>query len=193
MKRKLLSLALALMMIFAFSATAFAAAPTQTGAESVTVYFTEGNVSGSNSGDTWMGGGQDLYGSKVVDIDSFDLTKAYIPDGTTDPMGGAPSVLDAIITAAEALELKTPESGWDAYPYSGDPGAYLSNVNNTTLISNYWVDGSGVNHATGTGFYVATAPDGSTTPTIPSVYVSNVAVSGGMVIYVDLGNYNYTW
>lgn len=190
-RKKILATVLTLIMIVSMFGSLSAAASE---VETVTVYFTQGNTTGNNNGEVWLGGGSNLFdfGSTTVEIDSINLDKAYIPSGTTDPMGGVPSVLDAIITAA-ADRILDIDTGWDAYPWEGDPGAYLSNVNNTTLTSNYWVDENGVHHATGTGFYVAVAPDGVTTPSFPEEYVSNVPVYDGMVIYVDLGSYSYTW
>jgi hypothetical protein len=190
--KKLLATMLTLIMIVSMFGGLSASA---TEVDTVTVYFTQGNTEGTNYGESWIGGGSNLFtfGSTTVEIDLIDLQKTYIPSGTTDPMGGDPSVLDAIITAAANRNLYDVIAGWDAYPWEGDPGAYLSNVNNTTLTSNNWVDEDGINHATGTGFYVTVASDGLTTPSFPTEYVSNVPVYDGMVIYVDLGSYSYTW
>jgi len=188
-RRKLFATLLILMMLVSTFASLSASATGGT----VTVYFTQGNTQGTNNGEVWLGTGSNLFGfgATVVEIDEIDLSKDYIPVGETDLLNGEPSVLDAILTAATVRYLDV-QTGWDAYPWQGDPGAYLSNVNNMTLEA-YYDEIDGVNYAWGTGFYVAVAPDSSSTPGFPTEYVSNVAVYDGMVIYVDLGTYSYSW
>jgi len=107
-------------------------------------------------------------------------------------MNGHPSVLDAII-ASQPTYLY--DLGWDAYPYAGDPGAYVNNVQNTQIESHYTESG-GVHHSWGRGFVVIVEyydENNNFVREFPSEYVSNVPLSDDMVIYVDFSSYDYTW
>lgn len=197
--RRAFTLVLALMMIFSLSVTAFAetikTAPTGT----VTVMFTKGLSRNTDNGNEWLDIDPEenvLYTGGDVDLSTVvGLTKAYIPSGTTDPMDGKASVMDVIMAAQPSYDYAT---GWDATPYVGNPGAYISNVNNTKLESNYTetadANDSNLIHCRswGTGFVVI-LEDEDGNISFPSVYVSNIEPTDGMTVYVDLAAYDYSW
>lgn len=200
--RRILSMVLALMMILSLSVTAFAAeipivktAPTGT----VTVMFTEGLSENGDSGNVWLGVDPDdhvLYTGGTVNLSSLvGAVKKYIPEGVSDPMDKAASVMDVIMAANSSNTFST---GWDAEPWDGDPGAYINNVNNTELDYNYTetTDANNPNlihcNSHGTGFVVI-IKDANGKISFPTSYVSNIAPADGMTIYVDLAAYDYNW
>jgi hypothetical protein len=193
--RKLLSVLLALVLVFSVCAVAYADYPEDT-TGTVTVLFTHDcseNTDGTNYWNGYNVNYNTLYQGGTVNIANLqNCTKTYIPTGTSDPMNGHPSVLDAII-ASQPTYLY--DLGWDANPYEGDPGAYVHNVQNTQLESHYTEIG-GVHRSWGKGFVVIIEYyDGNNNfvREFPSEYVSNVPLSNGMVIYVDFAEYDYTW
>ena len=197
--RRIFTLVLALMMVLSLSVTAFADGITSAPTGTVTVMFTSGLSKNTDAGNVWNDldpSEHVLYAGGTVNLTALvGRTKTYIPSGTTDPMSGKASVMDAIMAANSSNVFVT---GWDANPWVGDPGAYISNVNNTTLASNYEEtpdakDSSIIHcHSWGTGFVVI-LEDADGNISFPSVYVSNIEPTNGMTIYVDLAEYNYTW
>ncbi len=195
--RKLLSVLLALVLVFSICAVAYATYP-QTSTGTVTVRFTTGCSSNTNGTNYWLGYSANANtllpgGSVDIAVDLANCPKTYVPTGVTNPMGSTPSVLDAIIASQSSYDY---DLGWDSSPYVGDPGAYVHNVEDQELESNY-EEGNGVHHSWGTGFVVIieyTDSTGNVTSRVfPSEYVSNVPVADGMIIYVDLSSYDYTW
>lgn len=197
--RRILSLLLVLAMIACLSVTAFAASVTTAPSGTVTVMFTRGLSENGDDGNIWLENDPNeciLYAGGTVDLSQLvSFTKSYIPEGTSDPMDGAASVMDAIMAVKPSYDFST---GWDATPWTGAPGAYINNVNNTVLESDYTEtpDENDPNliHCTseGTGFVVI-IKDANGNITFPSVYVSNIVPENGMTIYVDLAAYSYTW
>ena len=197
--RRILSLLLVLAMVACLSVTAFAASVTTAPSGTVTVMFTRGLSRNGDNGNIWLGNNPNasiLYAGGTVDLSQLvSFTKSYIPEGTADPMNGAASVMDAIMAVNPGHNFST---GWDANPWAGNPGAYINNVNNTVLESNYIEtedeDDPNLIHCTseGTGFVVI-IKDAQGNISFPSVYVSNIVPENGMTIYVDLAAYSYTW
>lgn len=193
--KKLVSILLTLVLVFSMTAVAFADYPEDTSG-TVTVLFTHGCSNNTNGTNYWLGYTEEnntLYTGGTANIANLqNCTKTYIPTGTTDPMNGHPSVLDAIIASQPSYVYSL---GWDATPYVGDPGAYVSNVNNTSLVSNYEENGN-THHSWGKGFVVIIEyydDNDNLVREFPSEYVSNVPLSDDMVIYVDFADYDYTW
>lgn len=193
--KRLVSVLLALVLVFSMTAVAFADYPEDT-TGTVTVLFTTGCSNNTNGTNYWLGYDatvNTLYTGGTANIANLqNCTKTYIPTGTTDPMGGHPSVLDAIIASQPSYIY---DLAWDGNPYYGDPGAYVHNVNNTTLQSNY-TENNGVHRSWGKGFVVIVEyydENNNYVREFPSEYVSNVPLSDGMVIYVDFADYDYTW
>lgn len=197
--RRIFTLVLALMMVLSLSVTAFAESVTSAPTGTVTVMFTSGLSRNTDTGNEWLDEDPDdcvLYTGGTVALSALvGNSKTYIPTGTTDPMDGKASVMDAIMAANTSNVFVT---GWDANPWVGNPGAYISNVNNTTLASNYEEtpdaeDSSIIHcHSYGTGFVVI-LKDANGNISFPSVYVSNIEPTNGMTIYVDLADYDYNW
>lgn len=167
--KKLYAIILSLVMMFAFASTAMAA--------DVTVLFTQDCFFADDTGYTWQGYDEEantLYPGGVVN---------------TDDLVADPSVFDAIMHFnSDEFPITT---GWDDDPVVGEPGAYISNVNNTELLSDYGFE-DGIYWSSGTGFVVA-IEDAAGNITFPEVYVNNVPLVDGMVIYVNLTSYAYTW
>ena len=195
--KKLVSILLALVLVFSISAVAFADwTYPQTSTGTVTVMFTTGCSTNNNGTNTWNGYDEDvnyLLDGDDVTIESLNnCSKPYVPNGVTNPMGNTPSVMDAILASQPNYDF---DYDWDYSPWSGPQGAYIHNVENQTLASNYTEIG-GVHHSWGTGFVVILEyPNGQNDPIMvfPSEYVSNVPLADGMTIYVDLSAYDYTW
>lgn len=200
--RKILSLVLAFVMVLSLSVTAFATetptvetAPTGT----VTVMFTEGLSENGDNGNKWLDldpSEHILYDGGSVTLTSLvGATKSYIPNGVSDPMNGAASVMDVIMAANAENTFVT---GWDAEPWEGDPGAYINNVNDTELDYKYTEtrDTTDPNlihcNSKGTGFVVIIKYANGKID-FPTSYVSNIVPADGMTIYVDLAAYNYNW
>ena len=197
--RRIFILVLALMMVLSLSVTAFADSVTSAPTGTVTVMFTRGLSENTDDGNVWNNlepSQHVLYAGGTVTLSALvGNSKTYVPTGTTDPMSGKASVMDAIMAANTSNVFVT---GWDANPWVGDPGAYISNVNNTALESNYEEtpdeeDSSIIHcHSYGTGFVVI-LKDANGNISFPSVYVSNIEPTDGMTIYVDLADYDYNW
>lgn len=195
--KRILSLVLALAMVMAMGITSFAAENDAN--DTVTVLFTKNCSKNTNAGSEWLGytaANNTLYAGGTVSVASLaNCTKSYIPANTEDPMNGVASVMDAIMAAQPSYVFST---GWDATPWSGDPGAYINNVQNTNLESNYTETESEDDEnilncrSWGTGFVVI-IQDANGNRTFPTEYVSNIEVEAGMTIYVDLASYDYTW
>ena len=188
--RRLLSVLLALVLVFSVCAVAYATYP-QTSTGTVTVLFTHDCSYSDDLGHTWMGYDPDentlLTGgtANIATLQNCDKS-AYLPSTATDPLNGAPSVIDAVLAAQPNY---TYNLGWDP---SANPGAYIHNVNNQTLDYDYGYD-DGIYWASGTGFVIAVQYANSSDVIFYDVYLSNIPLADGMTIYVDLAPYAYTW
>lgn len=205
--KALFSVFMMLAMVFAFTSVAMAAdnvVNTEGLTGTVTVVFTKNCSESNNDGQRWDGLSAGDYlipgvGAQTVSIaDLNGMVKGY-ELGYGNPFGSKVSVFDAIYYLGQNnAKVVTLETGWsNAYtdPETGiSPldGAYIRNVNNQELESDYFVE-DGIAYSIGTGFVIAVQKAGEAAPTFPSMYLSNVALEDGMTIYVDLGYYDYSW
>ncbi len=211
--RKLKSLLVAIMafaMVMAMSSVAWAAdqykVDTNNQQGTATVIFTRNCSESNNDGQRWDGlseiGEYLIPGLEKTTV-TFDelngMAQGYVPANTDNYFGNKVSVFDAIYyLGQDNKKVVTLDCGWgDAYTDSETgitkpAGAYVHNVNNQELESDYFVE-DGTAYSIGTGFVVAVQKAGETTPTFSDIYLSNVALEDGMTIYVDLGYYDYSW
>lgn len=208
--RKLKSLLVAIMafaMVMAMSSVALAAdnvvnTEGQTG--TVTVYFTNLCTYSEDDENGTITYGWDssvnpadptllipTVGAQTVNIaDLNGMVKGY-EDGETNPFGTKVSVMDAIYYLGQNNKnVVTLKTGWGPAYGQKEAGFYVENVDNQELETYSEPNGDGTWTMVGTGFQVA-IKQGNGEPTLPEIYVSNVALEDGMVIYVDLGTYSY--
>lgn len=204
--KKLTALLLAIVMVLAMSVSAFATNITTS--DTVTVKFTY-NYS-SNMDETYTWANNDVNSGDLFDTNSTvavnlstlngvtlaDCKAAYkLPTGHT--MSNTVSVLDVVMAALLSTN-HTPTGGWDATPAVGEPGGYLYNIDNRSLMFDYGDNGDGTYWMSGEGFVIGTdttATADSANPTFSNIYLSNVAITSlpaGTVIYVDLGTYFFS-
>lgn len=125
------------------------------------------------------------------------VPKPYLPPDYTDPLGGAPSVYDAIIAAIDQQSWTT-EVGWDANPSYGDPGGYISSISipgdgSYPTINNYTYDpDTGLHIAEGYGWVCTVIPDEGS-PYDPYQYLTLEALEDGMDIEFRYQHYYYEW
>jgi len=184
--KKLYSLFLAVVMMFAMATTAMAA--------DVTVLFTQNGSFADDEGTYWLYSEEELYPGGTVSIESLTgCAKSYVPEGVTNPMGDTPSVMDAILAVQPTYKF---DLGWgNEYkdPDTGEvklAGAYISNVNDTALESDYGFNDDGTMWMSGTSFLIG-FDYGNGEVIMSDKYVSNVGLQDGMIIYVDLAPYGY--
>lgn len=202
--KSLFAVIMAMAMMFAMSSVALAAdnkvnTDGQTG--TVTVYFTTGCTYSDDDADGvinyyWVGDVDNLtllndqIGAQTVNIaDLNGMTKGY-EAGNTNPFGTKVSVFDPIYYLGQK-NVVTLATGWGP-AYAGKlAGAYVENVDNQDVNSEYGYNADGTMWMTGYGFYVAVLGAGETEPTFSDIYLSNVALEDGMTIYVDYSYYDY--
>ncbi len=207
--KKVLAITLALVMVFAMSTSAFAA-----DANKVSVSITTGNF---NTSGVYVGGGDPLTTISIPltnqQIALTTLTNYitsqnlkgnyYLPAGTTDPLSGQASVLDAVIAVLKDAGYNDIRTGWSSYsaPEFGIyPGGYISDFGGTNTSNSVTYeerdDGYIWGHSVGYGWNIAYKPlNGSYTTTYnnQSLYMSNVPVSSGMDIIIDLSQFDMEW
>ncbi len=195
--KKGLAIVLALVMVFAMTATAFAA---NSGCVNVSVTQNNFNTSGA-----YIGGGSAVtvqektitdYEVSLSDISTAIKnglkTSTYLPSGVTDPMDGKSSVLDAIIVALQKNNISDIQTGWSSYEPAG---GYISNFGNYTLVPNtvtyFEKDGKKWGRSTGTGWNIAYTDDDEMVAA--ATYASNIELTDGMDIIIDVSAYDMTW
>ena len=182
--KKLLTFVLTLIMVLSMSSFAFA------DTLNVTVEFTqEGNaISG------WPQGPIALNISTVSDKDYFTTPEKN--STTINPLGDTTSIMDAILKAAHSIP-KTVITGVDLDPQYGDPGAYVSAIDDKVTWNEYWeftdpVTGKLMAHSEGEGWTAYVTPDGGT-ETEPWEYLSRIKLEDGDAIRFDFSFYEYEW
>ncbi len=196
--KKGLAIVLALVMVFAMSTSAFAA---NTGYISVSVTQNNFNTNGAYTGDGSAVTVQEKtitdYEVSLSDISTAIAaglkTSTYLPSGVTDPMNGQSSVLDAIVLALQQKGISNIQTGWSSYEPAG---GYISNFGNYTLVPNtvtyFNKGGKKWGRSTGTGWNIAyTDEDGEMVAA--ASYASNVELTDGMDIIIDVSAYDMTW
>ena len=196
--KKFLSIVMVLVMVFAMSSVAFAA---QTGYVSISVTQNNFDTSGAYTGDgeavTVQGKTITEYEVSIADINQAITnglkTNTYLPLGVTDPMGGQASVLDAIILALQNNNITNIQTGWSSYTPAG---GYISNFGNYQLTQNdvtyFNKNGEKWGRSTGSGWNIAyTNADGDIVAA--ASYASNIALTSGMDITIDVSTYDMTW
>jgi len=183
---RIMMLVLVVAMVFAMSATAFA----DTGTVAVNVQFTE-------DGDPiW---GTDPAMSVMVDTDLTQLDKDYFTlaqfnDSLINPLGTKASVMDAIIKAAN-IKSKAVTTGVDLAPTYGEPGAYISVIDDKDTNNSYseYQDANGQwwGRSVGEGWSAYITPAGGAAPAY--VYLSRIQLQTGDTIRFDHASYDYTW
>ena len=184
--KKLLTFVLTLVMVLSMSSFAFA------DTLNFTVEFTqEGNgISG------WP------QGPIVLSMDDTVASKPYFETSQNEsspiinPLGDTTSVMDAILKAAHSIP-KTVITGVDLDPQYGDPGAYISAIDDKVTWNEYWeftdpVTGKLMAHSEGEGWTAYVTPDGGT-ETEPWEYLSRIKLEDGDAIRFDFSFYEYEW
>ena len=196
--KKVLAITLALVMVFAMSSVAFAA---PTGYVSVSVTQDNFDTSGAYTGEgdevTVQGKTITEYEVSIASINQAITnglkTSTYLPSGVTDPMGGQASVIDAIIIALQNNNITNIQTGWSSYTPAG---GYISNFGNYQLTQNdvtyFNKNGKKWGLSTGTGWNIAYT-NANDTMVAASTYASNIALTDGMDIIIDVSAYSMEW
>ena len=183
--KKLLTFILTLVMVLSMSSFAFA------DILNVTVEFTQEHAGISG----WPQGPITLAIDDTVYLKSyFTMVEATSP--TINPLGDTTSVMDAILKAAHSIP-KTVITGVDLDPQYGDPGAYISAIDDKVTWNEYWeftdpVTGKLMAHSEGEGWTAYVTPDGGT-ETEPWEYLSRIKLEDGDAIRFDFSFYEYEW
>ncbi len=207
---KVLALLLALAMVFVMSVPAFA----DTSNDNVTVSITTNNF---NTSGEYVGGGNPLttistpITNATYTVESLNAKCAdysiketfYLPAGTADPLPGQTSVLDAILIVLLENGYDDVRAGWSSYsnPTEGYfPGGYINDFGGTNTSNNvtyFNKNGEKWARSTGMGWNIAYKPaNGSFTTTAPdgfTHYMTDIPISGGMEIIMDLSPYSIEW
>lgn len=206
---KVLVLALALVMVFTMTASAFAASQGK-----VSVSITTGNF---NSNGVYVGGGsalttiskpltnREISLSDLSDWVDYGIKETYyLPEDVDDPLDGDASVLDAVLAVLFEEGYDDIEADWSSYsdPANGYfPGGYIHNfggvnVNNTVTYFNN--NGMKYGRSVGWGWNIAFKPANESNFRTAAAdgydhYMSDIAVSSGMDIIIDLSQYSIEW
>ena len=209
--KKGLAIVLALVMVFAMTATAFAET-TPSGNVTVSVMQNNFDLSGNYVGNgsnvpigTDEEGNSRYIANFIVPISTVESNIAngykylYLPAETTDPMNGAASVLDAIIAALDLNGVTDFDTGCDPtnLPEHGlTPGGYIHNINSDGRVSNTVTYFEGTNgnkwgRSVGSGWNVAYGTGSALSKA--NVYTSNIPLTAGMHIVIDISAFDMTW
>lgn len=200
----IMAVAMVASMMFAMTANTYAA--TDEGYVTVSVVQNNFNESGE-----YVGGGNavTIDGKTIVDYQvpistveeyiGYGYKYLYLPADVEDPMNGQASVLDAIITALDLNGVTDIETGWDYTNIPEKnlyPGGYIHNINSDSRVSNTvttYTDENGKvwNRSYGHGWNVAYSENG--TMTVPTQYASNIALTPGMNIIIDISYFDMLW
>ena len=201
---KILALLLALAMVFVMSVPAFASTENPTVTVSVVTdnFNLDGSYKGTTANPYEFGNELEItnYEVSIAEVTSNDFKSMYMPADATDPLNGAPSVIDAIITALFNNDVDF-EYGWDPtnIPDLGYyPGAYISNIANDVLVSagnntTYFTGENGHvwGRSTGSGWNIAYGTPNNMVKA--DTYASRIAITDGMHIIIDRSAYDMVW
>lgn len=201
----IMAVALVASMMFAMTANTYAA--TNDGYVTVSVVQNNFDLTGK-----YVGGGTAVtidgntivnYQVPISQVEEYvevGYKYLYLPGDVEDPMNGEASVLDAIIAALDLNGVSDIDAGWDYTnmpAYGLYPGGYIHNINSDSRVSNTvttYTDENGVvwNRSYGSGWTVAYSVNGGSM-TVPGVYTSNIALTPGMNIIIDISAYDMLW
>ena len=146
----------------------------------------------------WAQGGVALELDDILDtfggFDSIEDFKLdfYLPTVGDDSIPNQASIIDAGIAAGYAIGHPPVGIGWDAEPFIGDPGAFISYFYPLEPDDHFYFDeDTGLSHAWGWGWVASYELNNVVVE--PTIYLNNIPLEDGMIITFDYAPYSFIW